>query len=651
MPSPRSTFTGLCAAENLPCSNPADEWFTDRQLRVPRSPAARTELFATHAWGLAHIHTDESGDFDLADWDSLPAGDRSRLLAACVNRHARSSDPPEVASAKYLACVSSPIKARAALTRRRPPPPPDRAGARSVRRRLAQGPSSGSPRDAGETEDAPDDGEQDEDAVDSEVGSQDAEVGSPGSSDDPGISPVPSDDDAALSDESFTPSTGQRRRRSLTEARTLPAPRPALALRPPSGHRASHPLTQGGGGPGRGRPPPSLSGSPAEPTYDEYWRMLGSKLRAIFDNSGSWSLKERNAFVAKAQNATGPASRMAHSSREPEWTWQIDLLQLIPESTGRIAQLGERIATAARFERASKDPLAFDSRAPADRALHLSWWARLCAAAHDGPPVPTFVLTPVQNVVRGYFRLRLRTLSPRLRQRGLDMVIPHLQRQFRDLGTLLAEEERALNNRVLRAGSHAPVIWNTAWLQLLSPFFRAILGAESVQADTANVMSAQAIIAAGLAHLPSQSLGPAYLPAPLIPQPAAAQAHFVVPALPARPARLAPATAPAPHAAPVPAPLFLGLPASPFIIGPALAVWGGPSRSCGCAVAGPHASWECPLAYAKRFGPCPGFDAQGQRDPSDWAGNDLTPFAVAAWKVYKARYNLKQAKSAPGVPF
>ena len=62
---------------------------------------------------------------------------------------------------------------------------------------------------------------------------------------------------------------------------------------------------------------------------------------------------------------------------------------------------------------------------------------------------------------------------------------------------------------------------------------------------------------------------------------------------------------------------------------------------CGCANRygpayaayrpGLHATWDCPLRYIAKWGSCPGFLKNGQRDPLKWVGNNLTRAAKDQW--------------------
>ena len=60
--------------------------------------------------------------------------------------------------------------------------------------------------------------------------------------------------------------------------------------------------------------------------------------------------------------------------------------------------------------------------------------------------------------------------------------------------------------------------------------------------------------------------------------------------------------------------------------------------ACGCGnkhgaayKPGLHATWDCPHRYIAKYGRCPGFLANGFRDPTQWNGNSLTRAAKAAW--------------------
>ena len=109
---------------------------------------------------------------------------------------------------------------------------------------------------------------------------------------------------------------------------------------------------------------------------------------------------------------------------------------------------------------------------------------------------------------------------------------------------------------------------------------------------------------------------------------------------------------------------YLGLPAHRWVLGK-MAPFDGPgarSPQCYCRrkypqpVAdsiGPHSTWDCPLRYIERYGRCPGFDAQGLRDPRCWADADtLTQATVEDWKrfIHGCQPQLTKAFSAPGLP-
>jgi hypothetical protein len=109
---------------------------------------------------------------------------------------------------------------------------------------------------------------------------------------------------------------------------------------------------------------------------------------------------------------------------------------------------------------------------------------------------------------------------------------------------------------------------------------------------------------------------------------------------------------------------YLGLPAHRWVLGK-MAPFDGPgprSPQCYCRrkypqpVAdsiGPHSTWDCPRRYIERYGRCPGFDAQGLRDPRCWADADtLTQATVEDWKrfIHGCQPQLTKAFSAPGLP-
>ena len=79
-------------------------------------------------------------------------------------------------------------------------------------------------------------------------------------------------------------------------------------------------------------------------------------------------------------------------------------------------------------------------------------------------------------------------------------------------------------------------------------------------------------------------------------------------------------------------------PVSAGIVGQARGTVVAPRRVCTratCSVQESHHPWECPLRYVTVLGtPPPGFLASGEKEPSAWAGADITPATAAAWKVF-----------------
>jgi hypothetical protein len=77
---------------------------------------------------------------------------------------------------------------------------------------------------------------------------------------------------------------------------------------------------------------------------------------------------------------------------------------------------------------------------------------------------------------------------------------------------------------------------------------------------------------------------------------------------------------------------------------------------CGCrnnaafagAPPGPHATWDCPLRYIEKCGYCPGFRADGTKDPAQWApgGDVLTRATRDAWLTLIEQHHLPLPRDA-----
>ena len=95
---------------------------------------------------------------------------------------------------------------------------------------------------------------------------------------------------------------------------------------------------------------------------------------------------------------------------------------------------------------------------------------------------------------------------------------------------------------------------------------------------------------------------------------------------------------------------FIGRPVSASVVGPALAISIPGVHPCPTCPGNPaHCSFECPIRYVKLLGvPCPGFDRQGVRIPSAWAGNDITAQTKADWMSYISHHGLLPANRARG---
>ena len=108
---------------------------------------------------------------------------------------------------------------------------------------------------------------------------------------------------------------------------------------------------------------------------------------------------------------------------------------------------------------------------------------------------------------------------------------------------------------------------------------------------------------------------------------------------------------------------YLGLPAHAWVCGARAApplpagTQSFPPR-CGCIDAlgfpGPHATWDCPLRYYIMRGPCPGFLADGRRDPAAWIGDEISDETRKQWLHYVSAHDglpaLSIARSASTGP-
>ena len=62
----------------------------------------------------------------------------------------------------------------------------------------------------------------------------------------------------------------------------------------------------------------------------------------------------------------------------------------------------------------------------------------------------------------------------------------------------------------------------------------------------------------------------------------------------------------------------------------------------------PHFTWECPVRFYSNYGRCPGFQADGSRDPAAWVNNDITAATKQDWIDFIASQGLSSAVSANG---
>jgi hypothetical protein len=122
-----------------------------------------------------------------------------------------------------------------------------------------------------------------------------------------------------------------------------------------------------------------------------------------------------------------------------------------------------------------------------------------------------------------------------------------------------------------------------------------------------------------------------------------------------------PAATPPPYAGP-PTPrsnnaAFTAKPLSPLIIGNNFGV-GNPNqgRPCPCSISlafpgRTHRAFECPIRYWLVHGTCPGWNADGTRVPSSWAGDDITTACQAQWRNFVPTLRSARTAGAPDVQF
>ena len=192
---------------------------------------------------------------------------------------------------------------------------------------------------------------------------------------------------------------------------------------------------------------------------------------------------------------------------------------------------------------------------------------------------------------------------------------------------------------------------NTAYIQLFLPFWwEHILG--KARLDEAGAAKEVKEIMAKPATTPEQL--PPLPPTPpyYLPPPPPSSVHYAPP----------PTGWPQPPAPRLPPQQqrrrFLGKPLSPLIIGTTLGITTTSrlAKRCACVISTrfsgkDHFSFECPMYYHAHFGTCPGWTANGDRIPSSWVGNDITPTCRSDWRTFAAALPVADAAASVSVSF
>jgi hypothetical protein len=297
---------------------------------------------------------------------------------------------------------------------------------------------------------------------------------------------------------------------------------------------------------------------------------------------------------------------------KPEMVHRYSLTTSLPH-VDLARHTGISLAFAARFKR-------FGLRLPPpqyDTARHL--WPSALQYFKSSQELPASLFAQLQYLVEDFFEARLAVINSMF-----GLAIPELvtgvRRQAKEVPTICRIIMENIINRPLHtspAEMHLlPAAANSDYYFLFAPFFEEHYGFAAAVALTSAVSN----LSAALGSSPRLTgTVAACAPTP----PTSAAGTFRIGA-------------------------FVGLPASPDIVGPALSVW---SSSLPCnRCRGPHCSWECPARYFQTKGePCPGFDERGAKIPSAWSNGEITPATKAAWRDYITRHNLQQAQSCPRI--
>ena len=281
------------------------------------------------------------------------------------------------------------------------------------------------------------------------------------------------------------------------------------------------------------------------------------------------------------------------------------LLPAVP--VGRAVEDGKLIAEAARYPGtgtiAGVHPSVFQVYLA---QCKLAWEAAVLQLRNPASEISASALARVKTIVTQWFSERRHVIVTLLEGvDGLEEIPRHAHRQEREVKELFALHETYLSTTTTWNGTWPA---NKTWFHLLMPFFNEHIGAE-------------------LSTWPS---------APATPSPPPVQSSLMS-GLPAGP----------PNFPPLPPNLqrFVGRPASPQIVGSALAVRTPPAFPCRhCNLMG-HSSWECPRNYYEMLGEaCPGFDAIGVKIAQAWHNGELTAPTKLSWTRYIRDHNLLRSK-------
>ena len=690
MPQPKARqeqlnpFTKRCKDADIARSEPDDAWFQDRGVAIPTSKPKKIEVFAAHAWAHGCCNfADEPAT--IRGWNSsLSKDERAFLFAVCQHPTAAGNKESKPARA---------IRLLKAFPPRPPTPQPPTAEEPLV---LGGGSAPPSPQSGGIGSDSS--------PRSRKVARVRRLIGgfSPGSAAKfwAECAAGPGSSAAAAAAAGVTPAAA-----AAAAAGTLPGywtftpPQGVPAPSPPLGGPLAH---FGGTTPAVRRSLDTPLASEANPflelrplrlTYGDVLARLGAD-EVVFNLTGEddWTIDDRKRF----RNATDTFVNSADAVKQgwvakPPYSLLVNPRAPPPPGSDHVDEsdrLGQLLARAAVWRRSTARIDNSHGEEARRLAQNLEKWHDYCTVSINTPLAASSYVAELKQVVLLHFKERQDVLTPRLRSVGLGELIPFIDAQRACLPDLFTDMEgRVSDYRKLSKDENARAsVANTEWMLFFHPFFQKIFRVDGAELAPERAAAALKLAAAALRNAGGASAVSAVPPAPPTlnappPPYVPLQAPYAYPAYGAYPppawAPLPPPHAPPPHwpqpvaarappppaaaaaapcgggAAPPPRRSPVGLPCSPEIIGPQLAVWPSPPANLLCrACAGRlHAHFECPARYATVLGaPCPGFDAAGARVPGDWAGQDLQRATRFSWAAYAARHALGLFRGAPGAP-